>query len=244
MIKKILRFIISVAVVLAVFTNLPSSAEDKIHKIGTFPIPLMVESSEKGVFIDLVKELAKRSGVKIEIVVEPTKRTTSNFEKGKISGFFPALDVSVPKKAEASSEIYIKKDYGFVVKGNTPPKSISDLEGKTIGLTAGYPYVNEITGNKKIKINYANTDELNVKKLINKRYDVFIVEEKSGLNAIKKENGSDKVTYDHNSPLSQQKVYFAFQPDAEGKELAKKFSDALAEIKNDGTFSKIMQKTK
>lgn len=230
-----------VLVFLAVFS---ASAADKIYKFGTFPIPLMVENSESGVFIDLVKELAKRANIKIEIQVEPTKRTISNFDNGKLAGFFPALDVSVPKKVEASSEIYIKKDFGFVLKANTAPKYISELETKSIGLTTGYPYVKEITGNKKIKIEYANTDELNVRKLINKRFDVFIVEEKSGINAIKKEDALDKITYDLNSPLSQQKVYFAFQPDAEGKELAKKFSDALDAIKKDGTFSRIMQKAK
>lgn len=235
---------IALAGIMVVIIGSRASAAEKVYKIGSFPIPLMVENSEEGVFIDLVKELAKRAGVKIEIQVKPTKRTISDFENGKISGFFPALDVSVPKKVEASSEIYIKKDYGFVLKGNTPPKSISELAGKSVGMTAGYPYVKEITANNKIRIDYANTDELNVRKLVSKRFDVFIVEEKSGLNAIKKESEIDKITYDPSSPLSQQKVYFAFQPDEEGKQLAKIFSDALMEIKMDGTFSKIMQKTK
>lgn len=239
--KKTILSFISLALFLSL-TAFYSYAEEKTYKIGSFPIPLMVENPETGVFIDLVKELAKRSDVKLEIIVEPTKRTISNFNKGSLAGFFPALDVSVPKKVEASSEIYIKKDFAFVLKSKPVPKSIEDLEGKSIGLTSGYPYVNKITENPKITVDYASTDENNVKKLLVGRFDVFIVEEKSGLKALEKENALDQITYDPKSPLSEQKVYFAFQPDAEGRELAKKFSEALDAIKKDGTFSKIMKK--
>lgn len=223
-------------------TPLKSFSEQKSLKIGTFPIPLMVESSESGVFIDLVKEIAKRADVKLEIVVAPPKRTIASFESGALDCFFPALDVSVPKKVEASSEIYTKKDFAFVLKTKPVPKSVSDIEGKTVGLTLGYPYVDEIAKNPKIKADFANTDELNVKKLVNGRFDVFVVEEKSGLKAIENENARDQVIYDPKSPLSQQKVYFAFQPGDEGKALAGKFSDALDAMKKDGTFAAVMKK--
>jgi polar amino acid transport system substrate-binding protein len=229
---------------IAAFTliAIDAKSEGKTYKIGTFPIPLMVENGNAGVFIELAKELAKRSNIKLEITLDSTKRTLSAFKTGQIIGFFPALDTNLPKKAEVSSEIYIKKDFGFVLKPNSAPKSIFDLKGKTIGLTAGYPYVSEITRNPSFRIDYANTDSLNVKKLIHGRNDVFVVEERSGLRAFEKEKVMSQVAYDPNYPLSQQKVFFAFQPGAEGRELAKKFSKALEATKKDGTFQRIMKK--
>lgn len=217
-------------------------SEGDVYKIGTFPIPLMVESQDSGVFIELAKELARRADIRIEIKIDSTKRTLAAFEEGEIAGFFPALSANLPKNAEFSSVIYTKKDFGFVVKPNKPPKSIADLNGKTVGLTAGYPYVVEIIRNPLVRIDYANADVLNVRKLIRGRCDVFVVEEKSGLRAFRQENAMNQVTYEPNYPLSQQEVFFAFQPSAEGKMLAKKISEALDAMKKDGTFQKIMKK--
>lgn len=235
-------FLLTFFVMFLMMTPLQSFPEQKSLKIGTFPIPLMVESPDSGVFIDLVKEIAKRADVKLEIVVEPPKRTIANFESGALGCFFPALDVSVPKKVEASSEIYTKKDFAFVLKSKPVPKSVFDIEGKTVGLTLGYPYVDEIAKNPKIKIDFASSDELNIKKLVYGRFDAFIVEEKSGLKALENEKVRDQVAYDKNFPLSQQKVYFAFQPGDEGKALAFKFSEVLDSMKKDGTLAAIMKK--
>lgn len=219
-----------------------AQAEEKIYKIGTFSIPLMEENEESGVFIELAQELAKRADINIEITLKPTKRTIADFEASRIAGFFPALDVSLPKKAELSSAVYVKKDFAFVLKQNRAPRSIFDLKGKTIGLTAGFPYVSQIASNPSIKIDYANTDELNVKKLMRGRFDVFVVEEKSGIRAFEKESVLDQVTYEPSYPLAEQKVFFAFQPSAEGKMLVKKFSEALDSAKRDGTFQRIMKR--
>ncbi|MCP4673723.1 MAG: amino acid ABC transporter substrate-binding protein, partial [Desulfobacula sp.] len=54
--------------------------------------------------------------------------------------------------------------------------------------------------------------------------------------------GVSGITYEAGKPISKQKVYYAFQPDAKGKEVAAKFSKALSSMKKDGTFGKIMSK--
>jgi polar amino acid transport system substrate-binding protein len=217
------------------------NAQTQVYKIGSFPIPLMVEDSHKGVFIDLFTELANRSGIKYEIIVNPTLRTVQNFNENLLMGFFPALDVSIPKPVAASSEIYVKNDFVFVKSGIAVPGTIKELEGKTIGLTRGYPYARELTENKKLIIDYADDDVTNMKKLATGRINYFIVEEKSGLTAMK-QSGELNITYNPKQPISSQKVYFAFQNTTEGKLLAEKFSKALEEIKKDGTFAAIMKK--
>ena len=213
----------------------------KTYKIASFPIPLMVENSDKGVFVDLTREIAKRAGVDIEIVIYPTKRTVKMFHDGAVAGFFPALDVMIDKDISRSSEIYIKEDYAFTRKDTPQITNISELAGKTVGITLGYPYVRKITDNSAFTLANAPQDVLNMKKLAAKRIDVFVVEEKSGLKALK-ESGVSNVTYPAGHPLSQQKVYYAFQPGNDGKMLADKFSQALESMKKDGTFAAIMAK--
>ena len=63
-----------------------SAISAEIH-IDTFPIPLMVESSTKGKFIDLGNEIAKRSGVKFIYEVAPPRKIVSDFSKKKVDCF-------------------------------------------------------------------------------------------------------------------------------------------------------------
>ncbi len=222
---------------------LAGGAWAKTVKIATFQIPLMVESKDKGVFIDLVKEVAKRTGDSIEIVVMPPKRTVGAFHGGKVDGFFPCLDVLLQKEAAKSEPIYVKQDFAFTRSDSPLITSIAGLEGKKVGITIGYPYAKAVMTNPKIKLEAAASDVLNMKKLSKGRIDVFVVEEKTGLKALK-ESGAGNIHYPQGKPLSKQDVYFAFQPTPEGKALAQRFSKALADMKKDGSFAAIMSKAK
>ena len=220
-----------------------SAAWASTVKMGSFQIPLMVESKDKGVFIELVKAIASRTGDQLEIIVAPPKRTVGSFAKGDIDGFFPCLDVMLQSDAAKSAPIYIKSDFAFT-RSDTPKISdIKALEGKTVGITIGYPYAKELLTNKKIKLEQAESDVLNMKKLSKGRIDVFVVEEKTGVKALQ-ESGASNIHYDKGKALSRQEVYFAFLSNAEGKALAAKFSKALADMKADGSFGKIMSKAK
>ncbi|MDP3652279.1 MAG: transporter substrate-binding domain-containing protein [Rhodoferax sp.] len=211
-------------------------------KIGSFPIPLMVESADKGVFIELTKEVAKRAGLPIEIEVVPTKRTIDNFAQNAIAGYFPALDVVNPGPVSKSIRIYVKNDYAFTKEGANL-KTIKDLEGQSVGITLGYPYASELTGNKKINFQVAKDDTTNMKKLAAGRIAAFVVEERSGLKALE-QSGEKGISYDPKVKLSEQNVYYAFQPTPEGKIYADKFSKALTNMENDGTLAAIMGKAK
>jgi polar amino acid transport system substrate-binding protein len=162
-----------------------------------------------------------------------------SFSQGKIDGFFPALDVLISGAAAKSSPIYTKVDFAFFKKGAVNLKTIKDLEGKKVGITRGYPYASELMSNKKIIFDIADDDVMNMKKLAAGRIDAFVVEEKSGLEALKK-SSENSITYDAGKPLSRQAVYYVFKNNPDGKSAADAFSKALADMKKDGTFNKIM----
>ena len=236
------KIVLSLTLMLSL-TLLAGGAWAKTVKIGTYQIPLMVESKDKGVFIELLKEVAKRSGDSIEIVVMPPKRTVGAFHGGKLDGFFPCLDVLLQKEAAKSAPIYVKQDFAFTRSDSPLITSMAGLEGKKVGITVGYPYAKALMTNPKIKLEAAASDVLNMKKLSRGRIDAFVVEEKTGLKALK-ESGAQNIHYPQGKPLSKQEVYFAFQPTPEGKALARRFSKALADMKKDGSFAAIMSKAK
>lgn len=209
------------------------------HRIATYRIPLMVESKTEGVFIELLQEIKKRIDTTVEVVIRPPKRVMKSFKHDKIVGFFPATKSMISGEFERTDSFIIKKDYAFRRKGDPIIKSIDELVGKKVGLTKGYPYGEELFLKNDIKFQYATTDYQNIKKLLLKRFDVFIVEEASGLRALN-EVGSQDIEYDANYPLAEQEVFFAFQANLKGKELAQKFSKAMKKMKEDGAFQRIM----
>ena len=219
-----------------------SAAMAETCTVGTFPIPLMVESKDKGVFIDLTKEVARRAGIEIAIQVAPPLRTLQSFGQKKIDCIFPGLDVTMPGKFARSSTVSIKRDFSFYQKGKNLA-TIQDLEGKKVGITRGYPYAKALTENKTIRFDPINSDVTNMKKLSAGRLDAFVVEEKSGLKALE-QAGATNIEYNKEQPISEQDVYYAFQDTERGRAMAKKFSEALEQMKKDGTFGKIMSKAK
>ncbi|MDG0816617.1 transporter substrate-binding domain-containing protein [Bdellovibrio sp. PAP01] len=210
----------------------------KTLRLTTFPIPLMVEGDKKGIFIDLTNEIAKRNNIKIAIDVIPTGKSLLAFSSGRADGFFPGLDVYMPRKTSRTLAFYQKADFVFYKKGKVLSK-ISDLEGKKVGLTFRYPYAKELMDNKKIRFEFAEDDIANMRKLGQGLIEAFVVEERSGLKALEL-SGVRDVGYQAGKPLSVQEVYYAFQDSEEGRKYADIFSKTLTKMKNDGHFEKIM----
>ncbi|QDK37797.1 ABC transporter substrate-binding protein [Bdellovibrio sp. NC01] len=215
-----------------------SSAFAKTLKFSTFPIPLMVESKNSGIFIELTKEIAKRNNLNVEVSVTPPSKSILIFANGKADAWFPAAAVSLPKKSARSIAFYAKTDFIFYRKGK-PYKSIAELEGKKVGLTFRYPYMVELTANKKISFDYSSDDISNMKKLSSGQIDAFVVEERSGLKALEL-SGVKNIEYDVNKPLSRQEIFYAFQDNEEGRALAQTFSKTITKMKSDGAFDSIM----
>ncbi|MNL02237.1 Cystine-binding periplasmic protein precursor [compost metagenome] len=207
-------------------------------RIATFPIPLMVESESKGIFISLTREIAKRSKVEVQIEVWPTAKTLLDFSTNKVDAFFPALEVFAPKQASRTASFYTKVDFVFSTKGKNL-NTLKDLEGKKVGLTFRYPYVKELTQNKKIDFEFADDDVTNMKKLALGTIDAFVVEERSGLQALSL-SGQTNIQYNKDKPLSKQDVFYAFQDNEEGKGMVELFNRAIESMRKDGTFDRLM----
>lgn len=234
-----LRILTTCFLILCAPSLVVAQATQKPIRLATFPIPLMVESETKGLFIELTRSLAKRANIAVSIEVNPAKRSLSRFMQGQVDGLFPALDVNFPPNyafVRSEEMIYSKNDYAFTFHKQPLIKQLSELEGKRVGITRGYPYVKAITQNPSITLDIAGTDELGMQKLAAGRVDAFIVEEESGLAALRHTQLREQVHYSALHPISQQDVYYAFQDSEEGRRLSKLLSSALKQMIRDGSF--------
>ncbi|MBN1969259.1 MAG: transporter substrate-binding domain-containing protein [Candidatus Delongbacteria bacterium] len=230
-----------IVIMIMIATFFFSNAE--VYKIGTYKIPKLVDSETEGVFVKIWIEAAKRANVDYELVFSATKRTLQNYAEGQLVGYFPSLLVTIPKDSEMSEEFFYKYTYAFTKKGSPKINSISDLKGKKVGLTSGYAFSEELTNNPDIITDYAATNEQNFKKLSIGRVDVVVSDDKSGPKAIE-DAGLTDIEFDKDKPLEIQKVFFAFEKSDKGRLLNQKISEALKEMKKDGTYDKILEELK
>ncbi len=133
MLKKLL---LGPAILCLLSLSYPALAQT--YDIGAYPIPLMIENKDKGVFIDLVKEISKRLDKEFNIIVRPTKRILKNFQDENLVGFFPGLDVIINNEFARSDSIYVKQDFAFVKKADDFISEVSQLQNKRVGLTLGH----------------------------------------------------------------------------------------------------------
>lgn len=237
------KIVILFTMIFLLFYQIPVHGEDKII-FGSFFIPGMVETKDKGVFIDLTKAVAKRAGINIEINVTPPKRAMRYFLDGHTDVLFPAVDNKFPPgklPVRSAEAIFVKKTFIFSLKEKQLFRSVKDLEGNTVGITMGYSYPKELTGNNRIRIFSDYDDKTNAVKLVRGITEAFVAEENSGLKAFDSINSADRIHYDITSPISTEDVYYAFQQSAKGKELAKKISYILISMKKDGSFGHIIK---
>lgn len=229
-----------IALGISLLCSAVASAQSLIF--GTYPIPLMVESEQQGIFIRLTKALAAEAGLDVRIVLFPAKRALSEFEQGNLDGLFPAIDVSMPVPYERSLSIYSKDDFAFTLREQPLLTSVEQLRNKRVGITSGYPYSRLLTGNPDIQPMMANTDLQNVQMLLAGRIDVFVVEQYSGLRALEQADASDRVHYNPLQPLSRQDVFYAFRTGQNGQALAHQINQALSRLQKSGALAKLMKR--
>lgn len=183
--------------------------------VVTHPIPLMVESETKGRFIDFTRRLLDEEKVDVEIIVLPTNRALEFFRQKKALIFFPGNEVYDLGDHLQTLPFYSKKDFAFH-RSENKVSGLQDLKDKILGLTLGYPYDEKLLHRPGVAFEVAPSDEANFFKLASHRIDAFIVEEVTGLKALKSTKLKG-ITYNKKAPLSTLPVYFALQNSPTGR---------------------------
>ncbi len=207
-------------------------------KIATYEIPLLVKNSENGVFIDIIREAAKRAELTPDIRVYPPKRAMKLFINKRVDALLPALDMSLKRKVSKTIPIHIKRLFAFVMGKDNLPKRTEDLEGSRVGLITGFSYPDSILANPKIRKDWASSVRANLLKLKQGRINVFIGDPDIILEQVT-QGGFEGIYYNFNYPISKEPAFVAFQPTQKGKMFREKFNRALRSMQKDGTTAQL-----
>jgi polar amino acid transport system substrate-binding protein len=235
-----MRFLFTIIVCFVPFFVLAKEVSKEKVIFVTHPIPLMVESETKGVFIDIIRKFFEKTDVEVEIMLLPRNRAFDYFRTKKALILFPGVGPEPLGDAYLKTvNFYEKRDYLFYRKGDHY-SSMHSLKGKTVGITNGYPYAKEILETEGVHFEAAPSDEMNFTKLGKKRIDAFIVEEFSGLAALKT-SGVEGIVYDKDKPLSKLPVYIAVRDCEEGKKWHRFLNEKLKEMNKNAPLMDVVR---
>jgi ABC-type amino acid transport substrate-binding protein len=202
--------------------------------IGSYYIPGLVIDENNGLFVKMHREVMRRSGVKAELIIQPTKRTQRAFAYGKIDAYFPELVENLPKKELiVSKPFWLKKIILFSLV-NSDIRDLSDLEGKIVGAVQGYSYGEKIVNNPNISLTYVKDDNANIERLRRGYIDAVIGDDNSTITAVENSQYSHLIHYDQEKPVHVLEVFYVCQKTSSGSELCKSINQALSDMKDQG----------
>lgn len=226
--------------------RLKSSKNDKKITLAIGEWPPYTSSSLKnyGLFSEIVKRAFALVGVEVEYVFYPWKRALSLAEFNKHDGSITWFKTSERVKKFYYSDQILNSEFVFfhLSSQEFDWKNIDDLRKRKIGATIGFNYGNEFQRAEKlkiIKVERASKDELNFRKLLKRRIDIFatdLIVGKAMLRKLYTLEIVNKFTH-HKKPIRTDPMYLLLtKKNKENGKLIKVFNEGLKKLKKSGEF--------
>ncbi|MDX1692819.1 MAG: transporter substrate-binding domain-containing protein [Ketobacteraceae bacterium] len=200
----------------------------------------------QGFISRVVRDAFRRQGYEVEFSFWPWKRALVAARNGKVdaTSFWYRSDEKARDFYYSDPISEHRELFFYLKKKNLPPwHQLSDLSGLDIGATRGYTYTDkfwQMGEDGQLAISEANSDELNFKKLLAGRIDIFPAGEVVGWRVLRSLDGEAlKRVAVLEKPLANQTGHLLFpreSPDSEG--LLKAFNKGLKSLREDGTYQR------
>lgn len=221
------------------------SAQELVQFDAANPPFMFVKDREPaGLYPRLFQEAFRRMGLPVVLGTVPWKRALADTDDARagIGGIYQNTERL--KKYDFSSPYYAERLAIYVPAGKVFDfKSVNDLRGKTLNVLKGWSYGDEYDSMVKsgaVKSDDgATSDELNFRKLMDGRNDGVISVVESGEAVIRALNLEGKVVM-LPKLLHVNPVYLAFSKRAHKNALLADFDKAIAAMKADGTFERLV----
>lgn len=220
------------------------------------PAEYMENQQAKGFNVDIAKEALSRMGYKADIKLLPWKRALYMVENGLADG---VIDAAYNKTRAQymyypDEEINTENWYAFKVKDSniTLDKDFKNAKNIELGISRNFVYGGEIQkaiDNNMFKyLDEVYNNELNIKKVVAGRFDMFLGVKSTIFSIAKRIGYYDKIEItkmtetNEDYLLNSEKTYLGFSKKTIKKEFVTQFSNILTQMKKDGTTEKIRKK--
>lgn len=251
--KKFLIILAGLLIGITIISSVWASRPIKLVCLISFPPYAWKENGRiKGIDIDIINEVFKRAKIKKTIKAFPTRRAVISIAKGFVDGGFSGLKTPSREKVALYADVPVHRSVYkiFVKKGSEFNfKNIEDLYGKKIGINRSFSISKEFRAavkSEKIKVDEgASTSKQNLLKLITKRLDALVGNQKEMKYIIKKMRLGEKVVELPNPVTRPVNAYLVLSKASNlknKKQILKKMSRILKEMHADGTIYRIHAK--
>ena len=263
--KKILRYLtVACLAIVTIFliTSHKTKAEDtsklldskavqKIVKRGTLNVGVKQDvpnfgyysaktNSYEGMEVDLAKKIAKELKVKVNYIPVTTQTREPLMDNGTIDLLIATYTINDERKASyAISNPYYYDQIGFLVQTKSGYKKLSDLNGKTIGVSQGSSAkaaVEEYASANNLKFNYVQLGSY--PELAVSRY-AYRIDAFAGDKSILSGYESDKTKILDEGFKTQE---YGIASSKSNQELIDYTNDLLAKWQKDGSLQKLYDK--
>jgi len=192
----------------------------------------------EGFDVDLANALGEKLGVKVVVKDSAWEGLLGGILKGDYDVLITAMsrEEAAAETVNMSDTYYDLSEVIVVKEDNTDIKSAQDLEGKIVGCQSGTSSekaVDRLTGLKEVKRYNRNPEAF--LDLRNGRSDAVVVGIAYAATEAKREAGLKVI----DSPVATQELVFVSK--AGGDALTEQLNKALAEVKADGTYDKLVE---
>ena len=201
------------------------------------------ELPQNGFFSALSREAFKRAGYELEIKFLPWKRAISETQNGNFDGILGAYYSNERTEWGVYTEKIVDNEDVFFqkVENNINYENIEELKKFKIGVVRGDVPSEEL---KKMGFNVEEVNDYyqNILKLNLGRVDLALMSKKYFYNYVKySENDLEGKMKPLEIPFKSYEVFnIITKKRSDAKVIVKKFNTALNEMKEDGTYEKIM----
>lgn len=242
-----------VALILIVFGTAKAAPETPAERLqistGEFSPWADEQAAHQGFVNRVIRAAFRRQGYTVEFSFWPWKRALVAARNGKVDATsFWYLSDEKQRDFYYSDPISEHRELFFYLKKrNLPPwEQLADLSALKIGATRGYTYTDhfwQMAGSGQLTVYEANTDELNFKKLLAGRIDVFPAGEVAGWRVLNAMADKPEDTFAvMEKPLANQSGHLLFPRETgRSEQLRKAFNAGLKSLREDGTYQQYYQ---
>lgn len=169
----------------------PSPAEAQLNESGLDPkmeplelvssvwAPFVDEEGRPRIATDLVTRALNRAGIPTNPVLVPNGSVETALEKGLVDGTEALWETPGRSTYLEFSIPYLENRLVLLERASAadPAQSLSELEGKTLGIVRGYAYGPEITEAPAPALVEGPSDEANLRALLRGELDAILVDE-------------------------------------------------------------------
>lgn len=248
--KCVVRLIVTIGAIF--FPVLVAAQSLQIRTLENPPLEYVLNGEVTGVAVDLTREAVRRTNLEANVEIRPWKRVLYEVAEGQADA---AINTGRSKEREAwglfPDESLIDETYVLFSSGPLSlPQDLAGIENLSLGNQLGYFYGErfhtKVTNDRFRSVETTLTIERNLEKLVAERIDLFIGDmlptryyiSQMGLGDdihIVLEEGTNKPLVVSISP-----TYAAFSRKTVSPDYVEHFSQALKEMKEDGTYARIV----